>query len=75
MRCKIISPSQSQEFQGVTSVTLPAFLGQMEILPGHSEAFVELQEGIVLLKNSKEKSLPVSGGICHIKDDRVLILL
>ena len=75
MNCKIISTDQSQEFQELTSVILPEVHGEMEILPGHAESFEILQEGVIILKNNSEKEFPISGGVCYIKDDLILITL
>lgn len=75
MKCKIISLRQSQEFRGIMSVTLPASRGEMQILPRHGESFVKLQEGTIRLRDDKESSLAISGGVCYIKNDEILILL
>lgn len=82
--CSITSPDKTTVYEKVVSVTLPAFLGQMQILPGHTEAFVLLKEGEVVVRQmdkSKEKEgdkdnvTHVAGGECYVKDDKVTIIL
>ncbi len=82
--CSITSPDKTTLYEKVVSVTLPAFLGQMQILPEHAEAFVLLKEGDVIVRQldkSKEKEggkenvTHVTGGECYVKDDKVTIIL
>ncbi len=71
-------------YEKVASVILPAFLGQMQILPGHTEAFVLLKEGDVIVRQfdkNKEKEggkdnvVHITGGECYVKDNKVTIIL
>jgi F0F1-type ATP synthase epsilon subunit len=77
MKCKIFSLREIKTFHGVTSITLPASRGQMQVLPGHAESFIELQGGNVFLKSGKEQkqTLPVPGGICFISNNEIVITL
>jgi F0F1-type ATP synthase epsilon subunit len=75
MRCKIISLERIQEFRGIGSVTLPVVGGERQILPGHAESFFRLGEGTIVLEGGGQKSWPVSGGVCYVKDDKILISL
>jgi F0F1-type ATP synthase epsilon subunit len=82
MRCTVVSPHKTLEFQRVISATLPAWRGQMEILTGHAEAFIILQKGEIVLKTNKVSSaslavrtFSVSGGICRVKNNEILIIL
>lgn len=59
------------------SLTLPTLKGQIQILAGHAPLITLLQEGDVLLKkedNTSEK-LPIAGGVLHVKEDRVTVLV
>jgi F-type H+-transporting ATPase subunit epsilon len=75
--CLITSPKTTRVYEKVRSVTLPAFAGQMQILPRHAEAFVLLKEGQVVLRRpgKQGETVAIAGGACHVKGDRVVIIL
>ena len=77
MDCKITSSKKTEIYHNVQSVTLPAHSGQMQILPGHAEAFLLLQKGQIALQeeNGSTKTIPVPTGECYVKDDLVTIIL
>jgi len=56
---------------------LPAFSGQMQILPGHAESFLSLNEGNIVFQESRERkeTIQIMNGECYIKDDAVVIIL
>lgn len=74
MNCSIISSQDKKEFYEIKSITLPALSGELQILPDHAESFIILKKGDVVLKNNKRNTLPVEGGVCHIKDNAVVII-
>ena len=73
MQCVIISPKDKEKYDSVDGVTLPAAGGEMEVRPGHAEMFVRLREGAVVVEGAKERSVPVTNGVCFIRDDNVLL--
>ena len=77
IECVITSPKKTAVYKNLESVALPAFYGRMQILPGHAESFVVLREGFILLRQpgGKTDSVEISGGECHIKDNRALVIL
>lgn len=77
INCTISSATQTKKYGNLTSVTLPASLGQAQILPGHAEAFILLNGGIVILRQSdgQKQSVQISKGGCHVKDNEVMIIL
>ncbi len=75
MQCKIISLDKLEEFDNLKSLTLPASRGEMEILPGHAEAFIELKKGSLILIGSSNKEIPIEKGVCCVNNDRVVIVL
>jgi len=76
MKCIITSSKNQEKFEKITSVTVPAYSGELQILPGHAEGFIALEEGEMLLEaKSKTESLPIKEGVCHIKDDTLCIIL
>lgn len=56
----------------VDMVVLPAFLGEMGILPGHVPVLVQLSYGeLRYKKDGKEAEFAVMGGFVEVKDDTV----
>ncbi len=77
INCTITSPKITKVYKDVQSITLPATSGQMQILPGHAESFIFLQEGSILLQqlNKEDEIVQNSDGECHVKDNEVVIIL
>lgn len=75
MRCLIVSTENKQEFEKTRSIALPGFSGELQILPGHAESFIALRQGKIILENEKINTIPIEGGICHIKDDVATIIM
>ncbi len=77
INCTIVSPKKTMIYKSVRSVTLPAYYGQMQILPGHAESFLLLKKGNILLQKSKKESeiIQNTDGECYIKNNVVTIIL
>ncbi len=75
--CTISSPQKTIIYQKAESVTLPAFFGQIQVLPGHVESFIFLKQGEVVFKqkNKQDAVVQISEGQCYIKDDSMSIVL
>lgn len=59
----------------VDSVVLPAFGGEMGVLPGHIPLVAQLKEGVLTYREGHKKELfAVLCGFAEINRDRVLIL-
>ena len=59
----------------VESVTIPAFGGEMGVLPGHASFVVQLMEGILHYKEGPRKEFfAVLNGFAEIHKDRVMVL-
>ena len=73
---KIISLKKTETYKNLQAVTLPAYSGQAQILPGHAEAFFAIQAGTISLKqkNGEEKTTDTGQGFAHILDDNLIIL-
>jgi F0F1-type ATP synthase epsilon subunit len=72
MNCTIVSPQKTRKFEQLKAVTLPAYSGEMQVLAGHAEAFILLKKGNIIID---DKTVEISGGECHIKDDNIIIIL
>lgn len=56
-------------------IIIPAFEGEMGILPGHAPYIVQLKEGILKYRSGgKEDFIAVFWGFAEIKDDEVTVL-
>ncbi len=77
INCTITSPKKTTVYKNVRSITLPAFSGQMQILPGHAESFILLQKGdISLLQlNKLSEIIQIINGECYVKNDVVKVIL
>jgi len=75
--CRLISLKRTVVYKDVRSIILPAFSGQIEILPGHVESFLLLKEGDIVIKKSNEKidRVSISDGECYVNNDFVDIVL
>ena len=59
----------------VDFVCLPAFLGEMGVLPGHVSTVVQLKEGVLRYKTGKNHfEFSTLGGFAEITPERVLVL-
>jgi F-type H+-transporting ATPase subunit epsilon len=55
-------------------VVLPAFEGEMGVLPGHAPFLVQLKPGEVrVTENGEVRRFAVSGGFAEVKDDKVAL--
>lgn len=77
LNCVIVSPTKKEEYQNLQSLTLPAFLGALQVLPKHAETFLALKKGDLVLKKSggDTKKISILEAECYIKDDKVIIVL
>ncbi|MDO8805614.1 MAG: F0F1 ATP synthase subunit epsilon [Elusimicrobiota bacterium] len=59
----------------VDSVTIPAFDGEMGVLPGHASFVLQLKEGLLHYKEGHHKEVfAVLSGFAEIHKDKVLVL-
>ncbi len=67
---KVVSEGDLEE------VTLPAYAGELNILPGHSPLMTTLEAGILRyrLKGAEEKKVAISWGYCQVSSEGVNVL-
>ena len=77
INCKIYSTQKTQIYNNLKSVRLPAYRGQIQILPEHAESFILLSKGkIILEKTEKNKlSFDIKSGFCYFKNNSLTIIL
>lgn len=78
INCVIItSEAKKVVYDGLRSILLPAYSGQMQILPGHAESFVVLKKGGLILRqsNRQDKTIQITKGEFYFKDNRAVIIL
>lgn len=71
---ELVTPERVALETAADFVVLPAFRGEMGILPGHEPAMVQLQAGEVRVTVSGEvRRFAVSGGFVEVHEDRISI--
>lgn len=67
---KVVSDIELEE------ITLPAYSGELNILPGHAPLMTSLEAGILKykLKTGQTEKLAISWGYCQISSDGVTVL-
>jgi F-type H+-transporting ATPase subunit epsilon len=57
-------------------ITLPAYKGELNILPGHAPLMTTLEAGILRykLKNGESKKMAISWGYCQVSAEGVTVL-
>jgi len=63
--------------QELEEITLPAFSGELNILPGHAPLMTTLEAGILsyLLKSGQSDRLAISWGYCQVSAEGVSVLV
>lgn len=71
---ELVTPEKVAWSAPADFVVLPAFDGEMGVLPGHASFLVQLGAGEVRVKDKGEvKRFAVSGGFAEIKDDVIAL--
>lgn len=73
----IITPESSWEPRQYDALTLPAFDGEVGILPRHAPFVCQLGRGVLRLRSGQtanDRDLALSGGVAQVADDEVRIL-
>jgi len=74
LRLVIITPEKPVLGRAVDSVALPAWDGEMGVLPGHAAALVQLREGILRYKDGGDTGVfAVMGGFAEVFRDEVAV--
>jgi len=76
LRLTILTPEKSfLTDKEVDFVSIPAFDGEMGILPGHASFVVQLKEGVLKYKDEhKKEAFAVLSGFAEVDKNKVLIL-
>lgn len=72
----IVTPSRRLVQGGVAdSLKVPAFRGELTILPGHTELLTLLNTGVLsFVQDGRERRFAVSFGFLEVRDDRAIVL-
>ncbi len=75
IKCVVVTPEKIMLEKEGTMVVVPAFDGEIGILPGHAATLARLGPGELRLSSGSEKtSLFIDGGFCQVSDNVVSIL-
>ncbi len=71
---ELVTPERVALTEEADSVVLPAFEGEMGVLPGHEPFMVQLNPGEVRVERDGEhKSIAVSGGFAEILNNKISV--
>ncbi len=74
LKLQIITPQKQVLDKEVDFVALPAFNGEMGVLPGHVQYVAKLNYGVLRYKEGdKEETFAVMGGIAEIAKDVISV--
>jgi F-type H+-transporting ATPase subunit epsilon len=74
LRLQIITPQRPVLDKEVDFVVLPAYNGEMGILPGHIQYVAKLNYGVLRYKSDgREETFAIMGGIAEIEHDNVSV--
>ncbi len=74
----IIVKIDQKIFEGdLKKVVVPAFNGEMEILPGHAPFLSPLKKGVIKFENEKKENqeIQIDSGFVEINKEEVVIVL
>lgn len=70
----LVTPEKAALTESADFVALPAWAGEMGVLPGHEPFLVQLRAGEVRVKQAgAQKSFAVSGGFAEVLGDKVSV--
>lgn len=74
---EIVSPEKLvAKEEGVLEIILPAFWGQMDVLPGYADFMTTLRQGeIVFRKGAQSQTINITGGLFTISNNKATILV
>jgi F-type H+-transporting ATPase subunit epsilon len=76
MKLQIITPKKMVREEEISSITLPAYDGEITVLPNHQPLLSLLVEGIVTLRcGTKEESLAIGGGYIETNGKTMKLLV
>ncbi|MGN0023664.1 MAG: ATP synthase F1 subunit epsilon [Elusimicrobiaceae bacterium] len=74
LKLQIITPERQVLDKEVDFVALPAYNGEMGVLPGHVQYVAKLNYGVLRYKDDgKEETFAVMGGLAEIENDKISV--
>ena len=74
LRLQIVTPQRPVLDKEVDFVALPAFNGEMGVLPGHIQYVAKLNYGVLRYKEGEtEETFAVMGGLAEIEHDNIRV--
>ncbi|MEW6546874.1 MAG: F0F1 ATP synthase subunit epsilon [Bacillota bacterium] len=72
---EVLTPERRVFRGAVEAVVIPGRQGLLGVLPRHSPMLVILRPGVLVFRREgKKERMAVSGGVCQVLQDRVLVL-
>lgn len=76
LHLKIITPMRTAVDTDVSSVLVPSVQGEMEVLPGHADIIVALDNGELIYRpvEGAQQSVFVGGGFLQVSSDLMMLV-
>ncbi|NNE43900.1 MAG: ATP synthase F1 subunit epsilon [Gemmatimonadetes bacterium] len=75
LHCTVVTPEKSIFDAEATGITVPAWDGEVGVLPGHSRLLARLGNGELRIRaTGGDKTFYIEGGFLQVADDRVTVL-
>jgi F-type H+-transporting ATPase subunit epsilon len=75
LRCTVVTPEKSLLDEEFDAVTVPAWDGEVGILPGHARLLAKLGLGeLRMSRGDRTEVLFIEGGFVQVADDKVTVL-
>lgn len=76
LHLKIITPMRTAVDADVSSVLVPSVQGEMEVLPGHADIIVALDNGELIYRpvEGTQQSVFVGGGFLQVSSDLMMLV-
>lgn len=76
LHLNVITPEKILVKEDVFSVTVPAKMGEMQILPGHIGLLSEILAGEISYENAQKQKITVTigPGVLEVESDKINIL-
>ena len=76
LHLKIITPMRTAVDADVSSVLVPSVQGEMEVLPGHADIIVALDNGELIYRpvEGAQQSVFVGGGFLQVSSDLMMLV-
>ena len=75
LNVEIVTEEKNVDSGPATMVVAPGYIGELAILPNHSNLLTTLNAGEIKIHTEQEEnSIPIRGGFLQVADNKVIVL-